>query len=84
MYSGSTGEEMEVSFFMGIAPCNRMKQMVVDKEQARARGPKCSMTRQPKEGRHQHGGIRLEEMEKDAMIGILSRQGLVELSRQID
>jgi DNA-directed RNA polymerase II subunit RPB2 len=68
MYSGTTGQEMEVSFFTGIAPYNRMKQMAVDKEQARARGPKCSTTRQPKEGRRQHGGIRVGEMEKDAMI----------------
>lgn len=68
MIDGETGKLMEVSIFTGVVGYMRMKQMVVDKEHARPHGPKSSITRQPKEGRRQNGGIRFGEMEKDNMI----------------
>jgi DNA-directed RNA polymerase II subunit RPB2 len=68
MIDGETGQVIEVRIFTGIIPYMRMKQMVIDKEHARPRGPKSSITRQPKEGRRQHGGIRFGEMEKDNLI----------------
>lgn len=42
--------------------------MIKDKFQARAKGPIDCLTRQPIKGRKKGGGIRLGEMERDALI----------------
>ena len=42
--------------------------MVNDKAQARSTGPTDILTRQPVKGRKKHGGIRLGEMERDALL----------------
>ena len=39
-----------------------------DKDQVRAKGPINPLTRQPIHGRKVHGGIRLGEMERDALL----------------
>eukprot|EP00298_Acanthocystis_sp_HF-20_P012844 c20088_g1_i3.p1 GENE.c20088_g1_i3~~c20088_g1_i3.p1 ORF type:complete len:126 (+),score=52.18 c20088_g1_i3:65-442(+) len=43
--------------------------MVSDKFQVRAEGPINNLTHQPVKGRKAHGGIRLGEMERDALLG---------------
>lgn len=42
--------------------------MVSDKSQVRATGPVHQLTCQPIKGRKRHGGIRLGEMERDALL----------------
>uniref|UniRef100_A0A6C0EE33 DNA-directed RNA polymerase n=1 Tax=viral metagenome TaxID=1070528 RepID=A0A6C0EE33_9ZZZZ len=68
MYCGLTGRMMDVEIFMGPVYKIRLKHMVLDKVHGRARGPKQALTRQPLEGRSRDGGLKIGEMEKDAMV----------------
>jgi len=68
LYSGVYGTEMHVEIFMGVVYYQRLRHMVSDKHQVRARGPINPLTRQPIHGRKVHGGIRLGEMERDALL----------------
>lgn len=68
MYSGFTGEQLKSNIFMGPVFYQRLKHMVIDKQHARASGITVKLTRQPSEGRARNGGLRLGEMEKDAVV----------------
>lgn len=68
LYNGMTGEQLEVEVFMGPNYYMRLKHMVKDKINFRARGPNTELTRQPVSGRANDGGLRVGEMERDSII----------------
>ena len=84
MYCGITGRKMDAEIFIGPSYNIRLKHMVQDKVHGRARGPKQSLTRQPLEGRSKDGGLKIGEMEKDAMVahgmGQFTKERLMETS----
>ena len=69
MYCGITGKKMEVEIFIGPLYNIRINKLVDDKVHARSEGPIQAVNRQPLEGRSRDGGLKIGEMERDAMIG---------------
>jgi len=69
LYNGMTGEQLESEIFIGPTYYLRLKHMVKDKINYRAKGPKMSLTKQPVKGRANDGGLRIGEMERDGVIG---------------
>lgn len=68
MYSGITGKEFAADIYLGIVYYQRLRHMVSDKFQVRTTGPVNGLTGQPVKGRSKGGGIRVGEMERDALI----------------
>jgi DNA-directed RNA polymerase II subunit RPB2 len=68
MYNGLTGEQIEMSVFIGPVFYQRLKHMVNDKVHSRSSGPMVQLTRQAAEGRSKGGGLRVGEMERDVLI----------------
>ena len=68
MYNGYTGEQLNTEIFIGPTYYMRLKHMVKDKINYRARGPRTMMTRQTVQGRANDGGLRVGEMERDGLI----------------
>jgi DNA-directed RNA polymerase beta subunit len=68
LYNGMTGEMMHADVFMGPIYYQRLKHMVEDKINYRDTGPKKLLTHQPTQGRGDGGGLRIGEMERDALV----------------
>ena len=68
MYSGIYGNMMKAEIYIGVVYYQRLRHMVSDKSQARSTGPVDVLTQQPVKGRKKQGGIRLGEMERDALL----------------
>ena len=69
MYDGASGVQMPTTVFSGPVFAMRLKHMVEDKWNARAEGRREQKTRQPTGGRGAQGGLRIGEMERDALAG---------------
>lgn len=68
MYSGITGQEFAADIYVGVVFYQRLRHMVNDKFQVRTTGPVTQLTGQPIKGRSRGGGIRVGEMERDALL----------------
>jgi hypothetical protein len=67
MYCGTTGKQLPCSIFMGPIYFMRMKHLTMDKMNSRAEGRREMRTHQPTGGRGNEGGMRIGEMERDAI-----------------
>jgi hypothetical protein len=63
-----TGEQLEANIYIGPTYYMRLKHMVKDKINYRARGPNTMLTKQPVQGRANDGGLRVGEMERDGIL----------------
>ena len=68
LYNGMTGEQLTSDIYIGPTYYMRLKHMVKDKINYRARGPNNVLTRQPVQGRANDGGLRIGEMERDGLL----------------
>jgi DNA-directed RNA polymerase II subunit RPB2 len=68
LYNGMTGQQLDAQIFIGPTYYMRLKHMVKDKINFRARGPITMLTRQTVGGRANDGGLRIGEMERDGII----------------
>jgi len=67
-YDGMSGQQVEMEIFVGPNYYMRLKHMVKDKINYRAKGPRSALTRQTVGGRANDGGLRIGEMERDVLI----------------
>lgn len=68
LYNGRTGEQIPTEIFIGPTYYQRLKHMVADKINYRTTGRVMGLTRQPTKGRSNEGGLRIGEMEANAII----------------
>jgi DNA-directed RNA polymerase beta subunit len=68
MYNGITGQKMPIKIYVGNMYYLKLVRMVKNLLHARASGKIALLTRQPIEGRSRGGGLRLGEMEQQALV----------------
>ena len=68
LYNGMTGEQLETDIYFGPTYYLRLKHMVKDKINYRGKGPRTILTRQTVQGRANDGGLRIGEMDRDAIL----------------
>ena len=68
LYGGILGKQLESKIFIGPTYYQRIKQMVKDKINVRNTGKYTLKNRQPPSGRAVGGGLRIGEMERDAIL----------------
>lgn len=68
MYSGLTGEPIQAKIFIGPCYYSRLKHIVQHKIHSRARGNVSILSRQPLSGRSRLGGLKLGQMESEALV----------------
>ena len=69
LYDGTSGKQLMTDMFIGPIFSMRLKHMVEDKWNARGKGRREQRTHQPTGGRGAQGGLRIGEMERDAILG---------------
>jgi len=69
MYDGMGGKLIPTKMFVGNVYTMRLKHMPEDKWNARGEGRREQRTHQPTGGRGAQGGLRIGEMERDAILG---------------
>lgn len=69
LYNGQTGEQIPSAIFIAPVFAMRLKHMTEDKWNVRAEGRREQRTHQPTGGRGNQGGLRIGEMERDALSG---------------
>ena len=89
LYNGLTGEQISTHIFFGPTYYYRLKQLISDKMQSRNKGaPITTMTRQPTKGRANDGGLRIGEMETNAILshglGSFLKESMMERSDKFD
>ena len=77
-YDGRTGEAIRRPLFIGVVTYQRLRHLVLDKINSRARGARHCLTNQPIDGRSRGGGLRIGEMERDALVSHGARATLHE------
>jgi DNA-directed RNA polymerase II subunit RPB2 len=68
LYNGRNGEQIATEIFIGPTYYQRLKHMVADKINYRTTGRVMGLTKQPTKGRSNEGGLRIGEMEANAII----------------
>lgn len=68
LYNGMTGELLEHEIFIGPTYYGRLQHQVEDKMHSRDTGAVTMLTKQPTGGRSIGGGLRIGEMERDALL----------------
>jgi DNA-directed RNA polymerase II subunit RPB2 len=81
LFNGKTGNWLDTLIFTVPTGYNRIQKMVMDGYHALNNGPTLALTRQPLEGKSSNGGLRLGEMEFDAIMAHGSMRTLHEKIR---